>query len=193
MLGLILLGLVLTLTPMRRATALVGLAILTWFLVGSGIFLFWTSTSAKRSLSERVAAGEPLERWVLTQDEWASLDVVDGEFWMDGRIYDVMTVDSSTEGAVVIQVFDDSYETQIAKMGRKLLRRHTKPGTELPSWATDWASLRFVPSASEYRMQTWPVVEMVYLLPLAEGEVVERAFPTEQPPEGGRTNRNVTV
>jgi len=70
-----------------RVTATFGLAIMLWALLGAEFSLFWNSTTAKRSLAQRVATGEALERWVLTSDEYAALEIQSGEFWFDGRMY----------------------------------------------------------------------------------------------------------
>lgn len=129
---------------MRRVMAGFGLVIMVWAMAGMGIHFFWNSTSAKRSLAERVAAGEPLERWVLRNSEWESLNAIDGEFWLNGRIYDVMSVEVLPEGRVAIQVFDDSYETGLAKLGRKLLRRKVGDRHGPPAGLGLWVSLHAV-------------------------------------------------
>ncbi len=73
-------------------------------MAGVGIHFFWSSTSAKRSLAERVASEEALERWVLTEKEYAELGIVDGEFWIEDRVFDVMHTEHLEGGLVVLQV-----------------------------------------------------------------------------------------
>lgn len=133
-----------TFTLMRRAMGWFGLVFMIWAMAGMGIHFFWNSTSAKRSLAERVAAGEALERWVLTESEYAELGVVDGEFWLEDRVYDVMNTERLEGGLVALQVFDDSYETDLAKWGRKLLKR-TVGDTHVPPAGLElWLSLHAV-------------------------------------------------
>jgi hypothetical protein len=129
---------------MQRAMGWFGLVFMVWSLAGLGLLFFWNSTSAKRTLTERIAAGEALERWVITESEYAELNVVDGEFWIHDRVYDVIHAESINDGLVVIQVFDDSYETGLAKLGRKLLRRKVGDTQSPPLGIDVWASLRAV-------------------------------------------------
>ncbi|MGA0817357.1 MAG: hypothetical protein ACO3PE_00325 [Schleiferiaceae bacterium] len=126
---------------MRRVTAWFGLAFMIWSMAGMGLFYFWSSTSAKRSLEERIAAGEPLERWIITDSEYEELGVQDGEFWWNERMYDVVSVERLAEGRVALQVFDDSYETGLAKLGRKLLRRKVDESQDPPAGLANWLSL----------------------------------------------------
>ena len=121
-----------------------GLAFMVWAMAGIGIHFFWNATSAKRSLAERVASGEALERWVLTEKEYADLGIVEGEFWFEDRVYDVMHTERLEGGLVAIQVFDDSYETDLAKFGRKLLRRKVGDTNSPPAGLGQWVNLHAV-------------------------------------------------
>lgn len=133
-----------TFMPMRRAMGWFGLVFMVWAMAGVGIHFFWSSTSAKRSLAERVASGEALERWVLTEKEYTELGIVGGEFWHEDRIYDVMHTEHLNGGLVAIQVFDDSYETEWAKVGRKLLRRKVEDRQGPPAGLALWVSVHAV-------------------------------------------------
>ena len=129
---------------MRRAMGWFGLVFMVWAMAGVGIHFFWSSTSAKRSLAERVASGEALERWVLTEREYTELGIVDGEFWIEDRVFDVVRTEHLEGGLVVLQVFDDSYETALAKLGRKLLHRKVGDTHGPPAGLGLWLSLHAV-------------------------------------------------
>ncbi|MFM8565420.1 MAG: hypothetical protein ACKOBQ_04660 [Bacteroidota bacterium] len=125
---------------MRRASAWFGLVCLVWAFALIGLVFYWQSTSAKRTLAERIAHGEALERWVLSPSEYASLRITDGEFWFEGRIYDVMRTEELPDDWVAIQVFDDSHETNLAKTGRKLFKRKLIDPTDPPVGLGQWVN-----------------------------------------------------
>jgi hypothetical protein len=68
------------------------------------------------------------------------LHIIDGEFWFDGRIYDVMHMEELRDDWVAIQVFDDSHETNLAKTGRKLFKRKLIDPTNPPVGLAQWVN-----------------------------------------------------
>lgn len=132
-----------TFSTMQRASGLFGLVMATWALLGSGVCFFWMSTSAKLSLSDRISEGAPLQRWILSEAEWSSLGVADGEFWLDGQLFDIVSKERLVDGSIVVQVFDDSFESAWAKWGRKLFRR-TPADSHPPAGLQHWVFLHAV-------------------------------------------------
>ena len=174
-----------TFTLMRRAMGWFGLAFMVWAMAGVGIHYFWNSTSAKRSLAERVAAGEALERWVLTESEYAELGVVDGEFWLEDRVYDVMNTERLEGGLVALQVFDDSYESELAKLGRKLLRRQLEDSNEPPTGLGQWVTLHAVVPHGLEVLVSAPIERETPATMMAEGQEKKRNIAVYSPPEQG--------
>lgn len=155
-----------------------------WALLGAEFSLFWNSTTAKRSLAQRVAAGEALERWVLTSDEYDALEIQSGEFWFDGRMYDVMHTESLGSGHVVLQVFDDSFETALSKVGRKLFKRRIDDSQSPPAALGQWASWHAVLPLDRSTKIAWWACTPAWEVPQNEGKEAKWSATLPQPPNG---------
>lgn len=165
-------------------TATFGLAIMLWALLGAEFGFFWNRTTAKRSLEQRVAAGEALERWVLTSDEYAALEIQSGEFWFDGRMYDVMHTESLGDGLVLLQVFDDSFETALSKLGRKMFKRRIDDSQPPPAALVQWASWHAVLPADRSMKIAWWACTPSWEVPQNEGKEAKWSATLPQPPNG---------
>ncbi len=173
-----------TFNPMRRASAWFGLVFLVWSLAGMGLVFFWQSTSAKRTLAERVAQGEALERWVLSPAEFEQLNIVDGEFWHRDRLYDVMSTEALANNWVVLQVFDDSHEAKLAKAGRKLFKRRVSDPSSPPVGLDQWASWHAVlPADRSMKIAHW-ACDPMWEVPRNEGKEARWSSTLPQPPNG---------
>ena len=155
-----------------------------WALLGAEFSLFWNSTTAMRSLAQRVAAGEALERWVLTSDEYDALEIQSGEFWFDGRMYDVMHTESLGSGHVVLQVFDDSFETALSKVGRKLFKRRIDDSQSPPAALGQWASWHAVLPIELSTKIAWWACTPSWEVAQNEGKEAKWSATLLQPPNG---------
>ena len=155
-----------------------------WALLGAEFSLFWNSTTAKRSLAQRVASGEALERWVLTSDEYAALEIQSGEFWFDGRMYDVMHTESLGSGHVLLQVFDDSFETALSKLGRKMFKRRVDDSQSPPAALGQWASWHAVLPLNRSTKIAWWACTPSWKVPQNEGKEAKWSATLPQPPNG---------
>jgi hypothetical protein len=167
-----------------RVTATFGLAIMLWALLGAEFGFFWNRTTAKRSLEQRLASGEALERWVLTADEFAALQVNAGEFWRDGRLYDVIRAERLSGGLVALQVFDDSLETALSKLGRKMFKRRIDDSQPPPAALVQWASWHAVLPADRSMKIAWWACTPSWEVPQNEGKEAKWSATLPQPPNG---------